>query len=243
MAVLEAAAQQPQAVSLAELSAQLGLPRQTVHRILVQLTDTGLLKRSLGRERYSIGPRLSQLAVNTIVSSNRNSTVRANLQALVADINETCNIGILDGLDFVYLERIESDWPLRVHLQAGSRVPAYCTSGGKALLAHLPQRPRKRLLKSRMLHAHTSTTITDPKQLEQQLAESRSTGFTVNNEEYTPGIVGIAVPVLTETGDAVAALACHAPRARVTIDDLMVYVPNLQDAARRLAELWSGDTD
>jgi DNA-binding IclR family transcriptional regulator len=242
LAVLEAATRSDQAISLAELSAQLGLPRQTVHRVLAQLTEAGLLKRSPERERYAVGPRLSQLAVDTLVSSNRDTIVRANLQALVSDINETCNIGILDGLDFIYLERIESDWPLRVHLQAGSRVPAYCTSGGKALLAHMPDRPRKRLLKSRPLKAHTATTMVDPGNLERQLAEARVSGYTVNDEEYTPGIVGIAVPVFSGAGRAVAALACHAPSARVSVEDLKAHVPKLKDAAARLSGLWSPST-
>ena len=62
---------------------------------------------------------------------------RVILQELVSDIQESCNIGILDGMDFVYLDRVQSEQSLRIHLDAGNRVPAYCTSGGKVLLAHL----------------------------------------------------------------------------------------------------------
>ncbi|MGI9463262.1 MAG: IclR family transcriptional regulator [Aestuariivirgaceae bacterium] len=239
LAILETVTAHTGPIGLPELSERLGLPRQTVHRILIQLTETGLLKRARERDRYIVGPRLSKLATDTLVAANHNAPVRAILQSLVDDINETCNIGILDGLDFVYLERIESDWPLRVALQAGSRVPAYCTSGGKALLAHLPSRPVKRLLRARPLKAHTASTITDVKQLEHDLAACRQSGFATNNAEFTPGIIGIAVPVHGPGEQPVAALACHAPDARISLEALKEYVPYLNTAATALTGLWT----
>lgn len=239
LAVLEMVTTHAQPVGLPELSSRLAMPRQTVHRILMQLTDAGLIKRARERDRYIIGPRLSKLATDTLVAANHTAPVRAVLQSLVDDINETCNIGILDGLDFVYLERIESDWPLRVTLQAGSRVPAYCTSGGKAFLAHLPPRPLKRLLRAGPLKAHTSSTITDVKTLERDLHACRESGFAVNNEEFTSGIIGIAVPIYGPDGRPAAALACHAPNARISIDALKEYVPNLNAAAKAVTRLWA----
>ncbi|MGI9462569.1 MAG: IclR family transcriptional regulator, partial [Aestuariivirgaceae bacterium] len=241
IAVLEAVTAHAQPIGLPELTDRLGLPRQTIHRILVQLTDSGLIKRGRERDRYMIGPRLSQLATGTLVAANHQAPVRSVLQNLVDDINETCNVGVLDGLDFVYLERIESDWPLRVHLQAGSRVPAYCTSGGKVLLAQLPARARRRLLRSRPLKAFTPATITDAGKLDSDLAQCRDSGFAVNDEEFTPGIVGLAVPVPVNAGQPVVALACHAPSARVALDELKTHVSSLTAAAARLARLWAGD--
>lgn len=241
LAVLEAVTAHAGPIGLPELSNRLRLPRQTIHRILMQLTASGLIRRAHERDRYMIGTRLSKLAADTLVAANHTAPVRAVLQSLVNDINETCNIGILDGLDFVYLERIESDWPLRVTLQAGSRVPAYCTSGGKVLLAHLPSRPRKRLLRARPLTAHTPSTITNISRLEQDLAAGRQSGYAVNNEEFTPGIIGVAVPIHGPAGQPVAALACHAPNARISLDALTEYVPNLHAAATAVKDLWADE--
>lgn len=242
LAVLESVTSHAQPIGLPELSKQLDLPRQTVHRILVQLTTAGMIKRARERDRYIIGPRLSKLATTTLVAANHDAPVRSVLQSLVNDINETCNIGILDGLDFVYLERIESDWPLRVTLQAGSRVPAYCTSGGKVLLAHLNTRPLKRLLRARPLTAYTPLTITDVKTLEQDMTSSRQSGFAINNAEFTPGIIGIAVPIRGPGAYPVAALACHAPSARISLDAIKEYVPNLNAAAAAITDLWADTT-
>ena len=145
------------------------------------------------------------------------------------------------GLEFVYLERIECDWSLRVHLSAGSRVPAYCVSGGKVLLGHLPKELRSRLLRSARLKAHTDNTITKVADLEAALDEVRMAGYAINDEEFSVGIGGLGVPILDGTERPVAALALHAPLARLSVDGMLVHLPKLQGAAKRLAKTWQLD--
>src|SRR5262245_44980454 len=101
LAVLEAVAEQSQPIGLPDLSSRLKLPRQTVHRVLLQLEAAGLLRRDSGRDRFSIGPRFSALALRALYTRNQSAPIRTILQSLVDDIEETCNIGILDGLDFL----------------------------------------------------------------------------------------------------------------------------------------------
>jgi DNA-binding IclR family transcriptional regulator len=209
-----------------------------VHRVLAQLEANGLIVRDAARDRFSIGPRLSRLALASLYSNNQGAPIRAILQALVDDIRETCNLGVLDGLELLYLERIECDWSLRVHLQAGSRVPAHCTSGGKALLAFLPDDLRARLIAAAALEAYTENTITEPQALEAELARTRERGYALNDQEFSVGIMGAAVPVLDARGRALAALALHAPVARLSVADAARHVPKLQAAAKRLAKAW-----
>ncbi len=236
--VLEAVADQPQPVGLPDLTARLGLPRQTLHRILQQLEENGLVMRDPARDRYSVGPRLSKLALLALHSANQGAPVRPILQELVDDVRETCNIGVLDGIDFVYLERIECDWSLRIHLQAGSRVPAYCTSGGKVLLAYLPAATRERLLKTAKLKAFTEHTITRVADLDEELAAIREQGYALNNQEYSVGIVGIAVPIMDQQGKPLAALALHAPVVRLPFEALDKHLAKLKAAAKRLGRAW-----
>jgi len=238
LAVLEAVGDQPQAVGLPDLAARLKLPRQTVHRVLGQLQDAGLVSRHPVRERYSVGPRLTRLALAALNSRNQGAPVRAILADLVDDVNETCNIGVLDDLEYVYLERIECKWPLRTHLGAGSRVSAYGTSGGKTLLAELGPEQCKRLLKSRKLEAYTPHTITKLQDLEAELARIRSRGFALNNQEYLDGIIGLAVPIKDVDGRAVAALAMHGPVTRLSLKACEGHVPRLVQAAERIARVW-----
>jgi DNA-binding IclR family transcriptional regulator len=244
--VLEAIVTYPRPIGLPDLTADLGLPRQTIHRILQQLCDNGLIIRDPSRDRYAVGPRLSRLAMATLNSDNHRAPLRAILTDVVADVGETCNFGVLDGLEFMYLDRLECSWSLRVHLSAGSRVPAHCTSGGKALLAHLDKPLRDSLIRSRGLTAYTPTTITDPAELEAELDEILTQGYALNNEEHTVGVVGAAVPILSGDGRtqrALGALALHGPSQRLTIADAKKHVPRLRAAAIHLATIWSRSSD
>lgn len=241
LAVLEAITAQAQSVGLPDLSARLDLPRQTVHRVLVQLERAGLIVRDPSRDRFSVGPRLSELALRALQTNNQSAPVRAILQALVDEIGETCNLGVLDGMQFVYLERVECQWALRVHLQAGSRVPAHCTSGGKVMLAHLDDRVRARLLASVPLKSYTARTIARAADLERELALVRERGYAMNDQEFTLGIIGAAVPISGSDGRVLAALAVHGPAARLDGERALGLVPRLKVAAAQLARAWSGE--
>jgi DNA-binding IclR family transcriptional regulator len=236
LAVLEAVADQPQAVGLPDLAARLNLPRQTVHRVLGQLEEAGLVLRDPSRERYSVGARQTRLALATLCSRNQPALLKLLLQGLVDELKETCNIGVLDGLDYVYLARIECKWPLRTHLEAGSRIGAHMVSGGKMLLSQLEPKKCRRLLRARKLQAATSKTITRPAELEFELAKIGARGFAVSNEEFLDGIIGVAVPICDASGRGLAALAVHGPVARLSLEACEAHVPRLRRAAERLAK-------
>lgn len=239
ISVLELITAQSQAIGLPDLAVKLGLPRQTVHRILLQLEQLGLIIRDTSRDRFYVGPKLSRLAVNALFSENHNMPARAILRDLVDDIQESCNIGVLDGMDFVYLDRIEANRTLRVHSEAGSHVPAYCTSGGKVLLAYLADKERKKMLQSATRRAFTDATIVNQEALEAELATIRKRGYSTNNQEHTAGVVGVAMPILGPDGRAIAAIACHAPVARISLEQLRTFIPKIEDSASLLSRYWS----
>ena len=238
LAVLQAVADHPQGVGLPDLAAKLGLPRQTVHRVLSQLRDSGLLLRDPVRERFSVGPRLIQLSLAALGANNPWAPVREVLQDLVGELNETCNIGVLEGLDYVYVDRIECDWPLRIHLEVGYRMPAHCVAAGKLLLAHLEPDLRARLLRSRKLVSRTTRTITRVADLEAELEKIRARGYATNNQENFEGIVAAAVPIKDAHGHVVAAVTVHGPLTRLTFEACVATVPRLQQAAQRISRAW-----
>jgi DNA-binding IclR family transcriptional regulator len=238
LAVLEAIADHPQAVGLPDLAARLNLARQTVHRILVKLEDARLVLRDTTRERYSIGPRLSTLALATLSSNNHDSLIKVLLQNLVDDVKETCSIGVLDGLDYIHLARIEAKWPLRAHLEAGSRMASHAVSGGKLMLSELDLERLRRLLGTRTLPAMTARTITRPADLERELAKIRAKGFALSNEECFDGIIGVAVPIKDASGRTLASLAMHGPVTRLTLKMCEVRVGRLLRVAQRISRAW-----
>jgi DNA-binding IclR family transcriptional regulator len=241
IAVIEAVIDQPQSVGLPDLAARLKLPRQTVHRVLGHLQDDGLLVRDPERERYSVGPRLSSLALSVLLSRNQGAAVRVVLQELVNELQETCNIGVVEGLDYVYLERIECEWPLRIHLEVGDRLPAHTVAGGKIVLAFLSASERKRLLKSRKLVARTPRTLTRIADLERDFETIRETGYATNDQENFEGIVAVSVPIRDKSDRVVASLTMHGPLPRVTLEKCKSHIPRLMQAAQRIANAWGLD--
>jgi len=236
--VLEAIIDQPQAVGLPDVADRLGMSRQTVHRVLQQLMENGLIVRDPSRDRFAIGPRFSRMALDAMQSANKGIPIRATIQKVVDELGETCNMGVLDGQNIVYIERVETSRTPRIYLETGSRLPAHCTSGGKALLAWLPAAARARLLKTMTLNPLTSHTITNVKALEEDLLGIKRRGFAITIQEYADGINGIGVPILNSKGEALAALAMHGPQVRVPIKKAPDYASKLQAAAVQLAEIW-----
>jgi len=163
------------------------------------------------------------------------------LQGLVAEIGETCNLTMLDGPEVVYLDRVESAWPLRVTLHPGSRVPLHCTASGKLLLALLPTPRRKRLLASLTLDRHTENTLTDARKLESELTRIRRAGSSVDDQEFMTGLVCVAAPVALPSGRVVASVAVHAPVARMPLARALTHLPALKRAAAAIGATFAAD--
>ncbi len=154
-------------------------------------------------------PGRPALAVNVLMQAGPAAARHAILQQLVDKIGETCNLTMLSGDDVVYLDRVETQWPLRMHLQPGSRVPLHCTASGKLLLAFLPSAQRQRLVASLPLRAHSAHTITNAEALHAELAETRRRRLGVNNQENLEGMIAVAVPVMRNRNRACARLPCR----------------------------------
>lgn len=237
--VLRTLAASERPLGLAELSEEIDLPRQTIHRVLQQLADAGLIIRAHQRDRYQVGPEMMRLSQIALVSRNVHPPVRALLRQLVDQTDETCNVGILDQDEIVYIERVESNSPLRLDLEIGSRVPIHCTAIGKLLVAEQHKNVRTRILGAAPLQRFTDNTITDPAALEDEFARIRSQGYSFNNEEYVFGLTAIAVAIRDSEKKAVAAVAIHAPSTRMDLEKAIAYADGAKAVADRIAEIWA----
>ncbi|MEN9759825.1 MAG: hypothetical protein RL676_975 [Pseudomonadota bacterium] len=222
--------------SLSELMAQTGLPKQTVHRILEQLQFAGLVVKYPGDKRFHLGRRIEQFAVQVMMGGESQRERHAILRALVADLDETCNLTALAGADIVYLDRVEAAWPLRAILAPGSHVPLHATASGKLLLALLPKQQRERLIERLPMRALTPDTLTSREHLKEELVAIRKERISLNRGEHLQGLIAVAVPVMLTKEKACAAVALQAPIGRKTIDDLLGMVPRMRQAAEQLAQ-------
>lgn len=236
IAALEVVAASGSPLSLSEITAQLGVPKASVHRLLGQLEQNQLLRRDLTGKRYFVGDRAIRLSYTTLRSAARTSN-EIVLKGLVDSIGETCNLGILDGAEVLYVGRVECNWPLRSHFAAGSRVPLHCTSLGKLLLAFSPVGDRARILESMVLKRYTANTIVSRSKLLSHLDRIRVEGFAQNDEEFTDGVIGLAVPVMGPDDRVLAGLSLHAPLARLTLRQAKGHLPAMFEGAKRLAAL------
>lgn len=235
--ILEALANNPQPANIADLASQLGMPRQTIHRILAQLSEIGLVTRDPVRQRFFIGARLRALSLAVLVQTHANTAANLVLRTLVDEVHETCNVGMLDGDEVVYLNRVECDWPLRAQLRPGSRVPAYCTAIGKLMLAHLPEPKQQELLDNLQFRRLTPNTLMSPKELKEDLREIVKRGYSINNQEDSLGLVAVAVPVVDADGQVAAGLAVHAAEARTPVVQMVKQLPLLRRTAAKLSTL------
>lgn len=234
--VLETLAEASGPLSMTDLVKALGLPKQTVHRILVQLMDAWLVTRGAGDRLYECSPRVRTLAVNALMHAGPAASRHILLEQLVAKIGETCNLTMLSSNDVVYVDRVETEWPLRVHLQPGSHVPLHCSASGKLLLSLLPKERRERMIETLPLRGYSEHTITDRDALRQELIATRRRLLAINDQEHLQGLIAIAVPVMLDRNRACAAIAVQAPVGRVTIDDLLAFLPDLRQAADETAK-------
>lgn len=234
-ALLERIVEADSPITLHAATAGAGLPKPTVYRMLAALEDAGLVMREPGDRRVGAGPRLTRLALHVLRQGTARGPRRAILQALTESIGETVNLTAIDGGEIVYLDRVESAWPLRIALQPGSRVPLHCSASGKLLLALLPAARRRRLVEALALTRHTEQTIVDRRALTRELVRVRQARVATDNEEFIAGLVCVAVPVTLADGRAVASVAVQAPVARMPLAAALRHVPALRRAADALA--------
>ena len=237
--LLEVLVREGRPLTLAEAVAASGWPKPTVHRLLGQLEAGELLAREPDGRRYAVAPRLLRLSESALAGSTQQGVRHAVLRQLVADVGESCNLTALSGAEVVYLDRIESAFPLQFNLRPGTRVPIHCSASGKLLLAHLPAAQRNALLDGLPLARYTATTLDSREALEAEFRRIRKDGYSVDAEEFVEGLVCVAVPVPAQHGGIPrCAVALQAPVARMSLAQAIERLPRLQAAAQALARTW-----
>ncbi len=234
--VLEVVAARRRPLAIAEIAAALDMPQPTVHRIVGTLEKLGFIGREPGKRRIVEGTRFVNLGLNVLQAAATNGTRHALLAALARKTGESCNLGVMAGGNVVYIDRVESHWPLGLRFEPGSRVPLHCTAIGKLMLSRLSEPALEAHLAAGALTRYTATTITDARKLKAELARIRRQEYSIDDQEFMSGVVCIAVPVNGPRGSGVCAgLAISAAEARLTLAGIKRFLPDLRAAATKLA--------
>lgn len=225
------------ALTLAELVAELDMPKATAHRLCSQLTELGFLARNVDERSYIVGRNLRQMAFDTINHDSVRALRHTVLTQLVQEVGETCNFTTLDGTSVLYLDRVEAPWPWRLMLDSGAHVPLHCTASGKLFLGLMQPTRRENIISQLALERMTPSTLHTHEALRVECERIADDGYAVDKEEFIPGLIAVAVPVIDAHGQVRAAIAMHGPSIRLSMEGALRRLPALRAAAARMRAL------
>ncbi len=210
-----------------EIAGELGVHKSTAFRLVSVLEARGLVDQNSERGKYRLGLGVLRLAGATAARFDVTQQARPVIEALARELDETINIAILSGHDALYLDQVAGTSALQLHNWVGRRIPLHCTSNGKALIAHLPERRQRELLVE-PLPRFTEATLTEVDDVLAELVQVREQGYAVAFEEFELGLVAVAAPIRDLSGNVVASMSASGPVFRLPRGRL----PELGEAVR-----------
>ena len=233
--VLDRVAAYGHPVRFSDLLVNSPYPKATLYRFLQTLTNQGMLTFDEDRGTYAMGVRLVRLAHAAWAQSSLAPIARPWIDTLSAEVGETIHLAQLDQAQVLYVDKRNAARPVEMFSQAGKVGPAYCTGVGKAMLAFLPADPLESALERQSFHRFTQNTLASRESLLAELEVIRTRGYAFDAEEHEPGIICIAVPILTRAGKVIGALSVTSTTARTTLEALAALAPNVSQTARAIA--------
>ena len=190
--------------TLSDVAARTGLTRAGARRILLTLQALGYVESD--GKLFALTPRILDLGFAYLSSMPLWNLAEPMMEALAERVNESCSAAVLEGTDIVYVMRVSTRKIMRNSLGVGSRLPAYCTSMGRMLMAGLPDEEVLELLHASTLEARTRHTLTDPQAILAKVRQARRQGWCLVNQELEEGLVSLAAPVLQRSGRTAVAM-------------------------------------
>ena len=200
--------------TIEELAARVGLTRSNTHRTLQTLMHAGYIERD-DDTGYRGGIRLFELAARQLGHLDLRRIAGPAMRKLAADTGETVHLSVLDGIEVVYIDKIDSPQPIRAYSMIGGRAPAYAVATGKALLAYQPEGYLETYAET--LARHTGATITTLPLLKEDLRRAVRAGYALNRGEWRDGVGGVAVAIFNALDDVVGAIGISGPLDRLSL--------------------------
>jgi IclR family pca regulon transcriptional regulator len=224
------------AQTLTQVATRAGLTRAGARRILLTLQSLGYVETD--GKLFNLTPRILDLGFAYLSSMPIWNLAEPVMETLVDQVRESCSAAVLDGADIVYVLRVPTHKIMSISLGVGSRLPAYCTSMGRVLLASLPEQKLEQLLESLDRPQRTKHTVTDVAELMSKIAQVRKQRWSVVNQELEEGLVSMAAPLTNRTGQTVAALNISGQANRTSARVMQeTMLPQLLTAAKSISQL------
>jgi IclR family transcriptional regulator, pca regulon regulatory protein len=232
--VIQSFSPQTPQMTISQLAAKTGLSRAAVRRCLYTLSKLGFAGIEEG-SRYALRPRMLTLSNSYSASNSLSTAAQPILERMSAVLRESFSVATLDGDDIVYIARSSVSRVMSDDLHIGSRLPAYCTSMGRVLLAYLPGDQLEKYLTRIVLTPFTARTVTNVDKLRLALRNVRRHGYALVDQEYEVGLRSLAVPVYAPTGRVVATINLSGSAPRMPVYEMQTrFLPHLRNAAVEL---------
>lgn len=235
LSILEAAAQEPEGLSNAEISRKLQMPKSSASYILRTLEKQGYLHRDQETGKYRVGLKILSLSRGALSGIDVREVALPIMRHLVEKTNLTCHLAILDGPEAVYIEKVEPTGFIRMDTWVGRRMRVHATSVGKALVAYIPQAQLEKILAERSMERRTPKTIITLPRLLKELEKVRAQGYGVDDEENNLGARCVGAPIFNQQGMAEASLGLSGTIHQVNEQTMPRILEHLKDAARHIS--------
>lgn len=232
--ILSAVAEHRAGVTLTELAKALDVNKSTAHRFLTTFVELGYLERADGEERYRIGVKVLKLAGALLDGQGIREVASPYLHDLMRGTGETSHLCVVDDNEVVYIDKVDSPHPLRMYSHVGLRLPLHSTAAGKAMLARWPERRLEGVLDGE-LQQRTARTITSPLAFREHLAEIRTRGYAIDDEEEVEGVRCVASAIVDYSGSVAGAVSLSAPAGRLSLVQAHEVAPLVRDVADQIS--------
>ncbi len=234
--ILEAFGADRPRMSISEAAAATGFDRATARRCLLTLHNEGYA--DYDGKFFTLTPRVLRLGVSALSSLPLPQIVQPWLDQLTEQIGQSCSVAVLDETEIVYVARAAQQRVMSIGLMPGSRLPAFCTSMGRILLATLPEEEARQRVLASDLTPRTAYSLTDLEEIMAKIAKCREDGFTIVDQEIEIGLRSVAVPLRNARGETIAALNTGMAAVQDSSQDLQhSYLPPLQRVQASLQRL------
>ncbi len=235
--VLECFTPQRPTWSLAELAAQLDLPKSTLHRFLVGLESHSILRRDTSDKKWRLGYRLFIWGSLAAESTGLRQIARPVIHRLAGETGEMAILTVYHNHQVICTDKVETSHHVRLSLEVGARRACHAGASSKILMAYLPQEEIEAIIQDKGLPKLCTNTITSPNKLKAELARIRECGYAMSIEETDPGAWGIAAPICDWRGEVVGAIGIAGPTLRYEQDRLKQQIAFCCQAALEVSTL------
>jgi len=233
--ILDLFNEQATELKITEISQLMGLSKSTLHSILKTLQLHGYIDQNPENGKYRLGMKLVERGHFVVGSMDIRQKAKSWLTELSLKTGQTTHLGVLDGNEGVYIEKIEGKLAAIAYSRIGRRLPVHSTAIGKVLIAWLREAELKTLLQNYEYSRYTPATICTREVLLDALAQTRELSYSIDNEENEQGVRCVAVPVWNHESRVIAALSLSTLKSRVDDNQLDVYCQLLKEAGQQLS--------